>query len=596
MSDDNTRRMLRNRIKRRDFTKALLTTGAIGLAGCSGDDGGTEGDTESPTDTMGEEGPTETDSPTDTPTPVGMGKELVVGLNFPPQNLDPSYFHDPSSQRVTTLMSEELLTVGVDNELTPRLIEEIPEAKNDATQFDYKIRDDAVFRNGDPVTAQDFKWSVEWQENEENLSPLAGRLPETESLEVVDDKTLRFNLTEESGLHPWWVASFMHGIVPEGSRDSVEESQGSSSGAVTNLSKDPTGIETGPFLFEEWNTGSHVLLKRNPDYWDEGFPKVENLRFVFVEEASTRLAQLESDRIHIVVRVPPASADRVANAPNVDKIEVPGNIFQVAYTNLQDTVNGEANPLANRHNRRALMFAIDNEELVKNVFKGRATAKQGFSFPNSPWASPKVKEMTLYDPEKAREELEMAGNPDGFEVTMTTISRSLFSDQSEVLQSMFSNVGIDAEIQPQEESAHFSRVYTQNDWHVASSYGGQGAVPLSTMRVIYGENSRNHHHWFHEAEDLPDKWEPSGPPAPEDAEGDYSNGHEWFVDVLDRAGSTPDPEERFSLTHRLEEYLIKHAIGPQLVFRNNIQAQRSKVEGYEVGTFNEEFKGATLQN
>jgi len=580
--EDSSKKMLRDRIKRRKFTKALFVGGAAGLAGCSGNTNNSGNNGGSGTNGTGNNGGSST--------MVGKGDELVVGLNFPPQNLDPAYFHDPSSQRIATLMCEELLTVNVDNELVPRLVEEVPEAKNNAKQFDYKIRDDAVYRNGDPVTASDFKWSVEFQQNKDNLSPLAGRLPEAESLEIIDEKTLRFNLKEPAGLHPWWVASFFHGIVPEGSRGDIDEAQGDSSGAVTNLSKDLTGVETGPFLFEEWQSGSHVLLKRNPDYCDAGFPKVENVRFKFISEASTRLAQLESDRIHIVVQVPPNNAARVEQAPNIDKIERPGNLFQVAYTNLQPTVNGEENPLADRNNRRALMFALDNEEIAKNVFQNRATPKEGFSFPNSPWSSPKVKEMTLYDPEKAREELEKAGNPDGFSVKMTTISRSLFSDQSAVIQSMLSNVGIEVEIEPQEESAHFSRVYTKNDWHVASSYGGQNSVPLTTMRVIYGENSRNHHHWFHQDEDLADKWEPSGPPAPEDAEGDYSNGHEWFADVLEQASTTPDPEQRYELTHRLEEYLIDNAIGPQLVFRNNIQAKRSKVKGYEVGTFNEIFK------
>lgn len=236
------------------------------------------------------------------------------------------------------------------------------------------------------------------------------------------------------------------------------------------------------------------------------------------------------------------------------------------------------------------MFAIDNEEIATRVFQGRATPKKGFSFPNSPWASPNVLDMTLHDPDKAREELEQAGNPDGFDVTMTTISRNLFADQSTVLQNQLSQVGIEAEIVSQEESAHFSRVYGNNDWHIASSYGGQQPIPLVTMQTIYAENSRNHHHWFHEDDELPEQWEPSGPPAPDDAEGDYSNGHEWFVDMLRQAQRAANPDERFALVHRIEEYLIDNAIGPQLVFRNNIQAKRSRVSDYRVGTFNETFK------
>jgi peptide/nickel transport system substrate-binding protein len=117
---------------------------------------------------------------------------------------------------------------------------------------------------------------------------------------------------------------------------------------------------------------------------------------------------------------------------------------------------------------------------------------------------------------------------------------------------------------------------------------------MSLMQVIYGNNKRNHHQWHHAADDLPDKWEPSGPPAPDDAQGDYSNGHEWFVNYLEDTLAEPDPERQRQRVYRMQEYLVDNAIGPHVVFRNTLQAKRSYVTGYESGTWRDEYRGISV--
>nr|WP_231896130.1 ABC transporter substrate-binding protein [Haloferax sp. BAB-2207] len=92
---------------------------------------------------------------------------------------------------------------------------------------------------------------------------------------------------------------------------------------------------------------------------------------------------------------------------------VPGNFTQVLYVNLMES---EGNPMSNRHNRRAVLFGIDREEILDEVFYGQGAVQKGPWYPDSDWTSPKLKEMQMYDPEKAKKELELAGNPDGFEM------------------------------------------------------------------------------------------------------------------------------------------------------------------------------------
>jgi ABC-type transport system substrate-binding protein len=518
---------------------------------------------------------------------------LNVGLDFSPQNLDPAYAQGPTSQLMVSLLVEPVVYFDPDANLKAGAATEIPRPTDNGRTYEYTLRDDLTFHNGDTVTAEDFKSSLEWQENPENISPLEGRLPFYDSAEIVDERTLRINLTESFGSFNTWMAEWFRGIVPKGSRGRAEEGGGSSGGATTDLSTDLSGAGSGPFKFVEWQSGNYLRVEANEDYHLDGIPKVAEIKFTFITEASTRLAQLKSKSIDLTNFVPPTNADQMTDDPNIDLLEFPGNLWHVVYTNLQSTDG--SNPMANRNNRRAVMYALNREEIVNEIFRNRAEIKNTMWYRGTDWSSPQVDDMTLYNPEKARDELEKAGNPDGFDMKMLTISRDVFSRYAVKIQSQLSNVGINAEIIPQEESAHFTRIYGENDWHAAATYGGINIPnPMSLMEVIYANNRRNHHHWFHASEDLPDKWEPSGPPAPNDANGNFSNGHEWFVNYLQDTLAEPDLDRQKKRVYRMQEYLVENAIGPHVCFRNSLQAKQNYVKGYQTGTWVDEYRNVTL--
>jgi ABC-type transport system substrate-binding protein len=584
-------------LDRRDVVKYGATGIAAMIAGCTGgDDSSSDGGSGDGSGGGGSGGDGGSGDGSDDSDMSGDGGSttgrLNVGLNFPPQNLDPGYAHGPTSQLLVQLLVEPVVYVDPAGKIQAGAATEVPRPTNDGRTYEYTLREGLTFHNGDPVTAEDFKASIEWQENPENVSPLEGRLPFLESVEVAGDRTVRITLEKAFGLFNSWMAVWFRGIVPKGARKSVSEGGGSSGGASTNLSDDMSGVGSGPFEFVEWQSGNHLLLESFDDYHVDDLPNVGEVNFTFVTESSTRLAQLESRSIDMTNTVPSTNAAQMENNPNIDLLEYPGNLWQVVYTNLQPI---DGNPMANRNNRRALMFAIDREEIAEEVFRNRAQVKKTMWYKDTQWSSPKVDETDLYQPEQARAELEKAGNPDGYQLKLLTISRDLFSRYATTIQNQLSRVGIEAELIPQEESAHFSRVYTANDWHAAATYGGVNIPnPMSLMQVIYGNNKRNHHQWHHAADDLPDKWEPSGPPAPDDAQGDYSNGHEWFVNYLEDTLAEPDPERQRQRVYRMQEYLVDNAIGPHVVFRNTLQAKRSYVTGYESGTWRDEYRGISV--
>ena len=543
-------------LNRREFTAIAGALGTGSLAGCVGDGGDN-----------------------------GEDVRVNVAISAEVWNFDPALWSDTATSTVGSLIYDEPIELTPDEELVPGLVEEVPEPQNNGKAYEYTLREGLTFHNGDDVTAEDFKYSVDWILNEENNSPIRSRLPFVTDTEVVGDRTLRLNLEKPFTTLNWWLTRGLEGIVPKDVRDGAEEGKGPS-GVSTNLTKDPSGAGTGPFEFVEWNSGNNVVLERFDDHWRDDVPNVAEINFEFIGENSARLAGLRSDELDLTDKVPPKDFDSLKDQDGITAESVPGNLTQVLYCNVMSD-----GPMGDLNNRRAVMFGIDAEEILDEVFYGQGVVQKGPWYPDSEWTSPKLKDMDLYDPEKAREELEKAGNPDGFEIEIIATSGSWFKDEAVIIQSQLADVGIDVTVTALDKSALFNQVYGTNDWDAAMEDWGQ-AIPIPTywLDAGYADNNHNHNNWHHPSEDLDDKYEPSGPPAPEDAEGDWSNGHEWFVNRLSEAQAETDTEKQKQMVYELEEYVTENAIQIDIAYVNSLGAWQNSVEGFDMGTFTSKYR------
>jgi peptide/nickel transport system substrate-binding protein len=559
---------------RREFMAVAGALGSASLAGCTGNDGGEDGGT----DGGGGGGGGEQDI------------RLNVAISAEVWNFDPALWTDTATSTVGQLIYDEPVELTPDEELAPGLVEKVPKPKNDGKAYEYTLREGLTFHNGDDVTVEDFKYSVDWILNEENNSPIRGRIPFVTDTEIVGDRTLRLNLEKPFATLNWWLTRGLEGIVPKGSRESVEEGKGPS-GVSTNLTNDPSGVGTGPFKFVEWNSGTNVLLERFDDHWRDDLGNIAEINFEFVGENSARLAGLRSGETDLTDKVPPKDFQSLKDQDGITAESVPGNLTQILYLNVMSD-----GPMGNVHNRRALLFAIDAEEILDEIFYGQGVVQKGPWYPNSEWTSPKLKDMQLYDPEKAREELEMAGNPDGFEMEIVATSGSWFKDEAVIIQSQLADIGVDVTVTALDKSALFNQVYGTNEWDAAMEDWGQ-SIPVATywLDAGYADNNHNHNNWHHASEDLDDKYRPSGPPAPEDAEGDWSNGHEWYVNRLKEAQAATSEKKQKEIVFELEEYVTENAIQIDIAYVNSLAAWQNEVDGFEMGTFTNLFREITKE-
>src|SRR6476661_5247100 len=177
------------------------------------------------------------------------------------------------------------------------------------------------------------------------------------------------------------------------------------------LAKDPHWYEknimgTGPFTFVEHVKGSHIVGKKNPNYWDKGKPYLDGFRAIFIRDSASQVAAIRGERAHIQFRgFSPAERDSIVSTLG-KKVTVQESPWDCI---LMVGMNHEKKPFDDKRVRRALTLALDRNQASKSLSK-IAIVKEvaGVQVPGTPYATPPAELAKLAgywpDIEKSRAE------------------------------------------------------------------------------------------------------------------------------------------------------------------------------------------------
>ncbi|MEQ8396115.1 ABC transporter substrate-binding protein [Thalassobaculum sp.] len=274
---------------------------------------------------------------------------------------------------------------------------------DDGKTYTFALRDGVTFHDGTPFDAAAVKFNFDRMLDEKNPYHDTGPFPlsfffgAVDRVEAPDPKTVVFHLKE-----PY--APFLSNLAyPTGLMVSPA--------AVKKHKKDfgrhPVG--TGPFRFAGWETNSKVVVEANRDYWD-GAPKLKAVVFRPITDANTRVAEMLSGGVDVMVEVPP---DNLATFEGDASFKVSEEAGPHLWFLILNTRSG---PMADKRVRQAVNYAIDKKALVDNVLQGTAEVAAGPTPPAFGWAYDDTLQPYPYDPEKAKALLSAAG-ADGAELT-----------------------------------------------------------------------------------------------------------------------------------------------------------------------------------
>lgn len=390
---------------------------------------------------------------------------LRVAMGFDPLSLDPIATSDNGSIWTQLLIFDTLVRPDITGEgLEPGLAESWS-ISEDGMTLTFNLRE-AQFSDGTPVTAEDVRFSIERAASEGSSWGRFYR-PFT-SFEVVDDRQIVMRLDEPFTPGFNNLALFAAAILPKAQ---VEEKGDAFFDA-------PVG--SGPFMLTNWARGARIILEKNPNYWQEGKPHVDDAVLEIVTEPSARVIKLEAGEVDVALDPP---LNQLKNLEAKAGITV-GQIIPYRADFVQ--LNTARKPFDDERVRQALNMAIDKDALVQGVLYG-AGKPAASAMPVMAYADPELTHYP-YDPGKAKELLAEAGYGEGFDAQLLVDSGAATSRNAAIaLQAMLQQVGVKLQLQMLEGGTQWETTKSGN-YDMSVSYTTSDTIDPDQIIGFVGVN------------------------------------------------------------------------------------------------------------
>ena len=371
---------------RRSSSTLAAVAATLAVAGCSSGGSGESGDAD------GE---------------PRKGGTALVAMTQEPGGMNP-LFNDQSGSFLSFWAQEPLFVARPDGSFDPVLAAELPSADNGGVSKDgrtvtFKLRDGVTWSDGKPFSAEDVKFTFEVIQDPKSTALPPSAYDLVESVEVVDDLTARVRMSKPN---PYFLGLFQQ-VLPKHKFDSTA--------VTTDHPQTRLPLGTGPFVFEEFNEGDKIVLKRNEDYWNktERPVRLDGITLKITPDAQSAISSFqrgEFDTVFFVTSgdLPDLTEARDNGAPI--EVTVQETRSHVEWLWLNQSDNGDhSRPhpvLGDPAMREAIDVGIDRKAVIDQVLDGFATLNgsvfySGFGATEVPVAP--------FDPERANQILDAAG-------------------------------------------------------------------------------------------------------------------------------------------------------------------------------------------
>jgi ABC-type transport system substrate-binding protein len=493
------------------------------------------------------------------------------------RGIDPHVSFDELSTMAIRLVHEGLLDYDSEARIVPGVAEALPELLADGRTYRFRLRRGVFFQDspmfpggkGRELTAEDVRWSLEHMIDPHTHSGGAfffmsidgatdlqeGRASTLRGVRAIDRYTV--DITLEKPDQTFLSAMAMTFAYPVPRENYAAH--------PNDIALHPVGV--GPFVLDSWERGVRLVFKRNHRYWREGLPYVD--RMVFLENltqdvAAMRFRNGDLDHMHHA-RQPDFIYFREAKEWAPYRTEEPAvNIWGIA-------LNTQMKPFNNVHARRAVAFGINRERWRKVLNHkilpmGQMVPMQLMGY------DPKLPNLQRYDAARAKEELALAGFPNGITEPVTL----WFSDgasavlQAELFQEDMRQIGIAVQLKP----ASFAE------------YLQQTGKPGQAQASIAGWNQD-----FPDPADFLDVLLHSKSIHPENSENRAFYVNPEFDALLDTARVESDPATRAELYRQANDIAARDAPWAVLYSRVDQELSQPYLKNYTMNpVFSQDYR------
>jgi len=339
----------------------------------------------------------------------------ALAFGYPPQISGPDNFY-------ARPFLERLIRQDSKGAYQPELATSWEIAK-DGKSITFKLRQGVKFNDGTDLNAQAVKFNFD-----QLIPPTAQTLAGVTSIDVVDDSTVKINLSAFNNLILYQMALDMKCCIisPTAFQKNGKE------WALTH----PVG--TGPYILKDFQPNTSISYTPNPNYWNKGLPYLDGIVATAIVDPMTQMLVLKTGEVNFIYDGAATISTQLRDA-GFQLLTTPAALQSLS----MDTLNSDS-IFANQKVREAMEYAIDKESICKDLGSNLYKPMYQFVDSNSPYYNPSVT-IRKYDPVKAKQLLSEAGFPNGFTFKYFSTTAD-WKEGYVAVQSYLSAIGIKMDI------------------------------------------------------------------------------------------------------------------------------------------------------
>ena len=448
---------------------------------------------------------------------------IVVGIQQDLDSLDPHLATAAGTKEVLFNVFEGLVKPDKNGNLIPAVASYF-KISPDGDTYTFTLRGGVKFHNGEAVTAEDVKYSIERNAGIDGNEPLVSAFSIIQSVNIVDSSTVEIVLSEPD---TELIGYLTVAIIPKD---------------YENQATSPVG--TGPFKFSSYTPGENIVIEKNNDYYGE-MAYLSKVTFKVVTNSSAAILELQAGSIDIYPYM------------TMDEASQLGEDFDILYgnTNLVQGLflNNASKYFDDVRVRQAIYYALDRQAVLDMVAGGHGTIIGSCLYPGYGKYYNDLNDKYSKDIDKAKQLLKDAGYAEGFEFTVKVPSNyQVHMDTAMVIKEQLKAIGVTMNIEGIEWATWLLDVYQGRNYEATIIGFDANMAPNDMMRRYVSDNSKNM--------------------------TNYNNSQ--YDQLYEMAIATVDDEKKIEYYHEMQEIIAEDAGSIFIADPAMLVAVSKDLEGY----------------
>ena len=444
-------------------------------------------------------------------------KEFRIGITQEFENLNPLISTMLATSYIYAMVGRGLMSLDENGKYEPQLVKEIPSLENGLAEFvgkgknrkilaKYEIKEKATWGDGTPVTGYDVEFTCRVAQSPNVAIASREFFDNIEKITVDKKNPKKFTFLYKKAK---WDFNRIAGFatLPKHLETPVfkeygEQEEGYSINSLYTTDPTNPGLYNGPYVIKEIKLGSHVVVTPNPHFYGQQ-PKIQKIIIKLIPNTGTLEANLRSGQIDMISELGMTFDQALAFEKRVKEESLPYEVkYRQSLTYEHIDLQMKNKILQDKNIRKALVYAIDRDQLVKALFEGKQFKAIHNLAPIDPWYTDDEKKIVLYSHSrrKAKKFLEKSGwipgengyrYKDGEKLTlllMTTAGNKTRELVEQYLQNEWKKVGIDIQIKNEPARVFFGDTVHKAKYPAMAMYAWISR-PESTPRSTLHSNN-----------------------------------------------------------------------------------------------------------